>query len=124
MSTPEELDRALASYQPGSPVDLTWEREGTQHTGTANVIHWRNYRGAFLRGRARGDTGFEAPEWYAYAWDHGKSGSSADAADSPGSSSPAASTRENPTRENPTREDPTHENTAGKVVVIHAFQSW
>ena len=47
-------------------------------------------------------TGFEAPDWYAYGWERHD-------ADSNRSSAVDA---------------PTRENTAGKVVVIHAFQSW
>ncbi|MFI5402445.1 MAG: PDZ domain-containing protein [Planctomycetota bacterium] len=45
--------------------------------------------------RKRGATGFEAPAWHAYAWANVKKD-----------------------------EAPTPESTKGKVVVIHAFQSW
>jgi membrane-associated protease RseP (regulator of RpoE activity) len=45
--------------------------------------------------RKQGETGFEAPLWHAYAWANVKEG-----------------------------EEPTFEGTKGKVVVLHAFQSW
>lgn len=45
--------------------------------------------------RKRGETGFEAPAWHVYAWANVKKD-----------------------------ETPTPESTKGKVVVIHAFQSW
>jgi len=45
--------------------------------------------------RKQGETGFEAPAWHAYAWANVKKD-----------------------------EPPTPERTKGKVVVIHAFQSW
>lgn len=45
--------------------------------------------------RKQGETGFEAPPWHAYAWANAKKDDA-----------------------------PTAESTKGKVVVIHAFQSW
>jgi membrane-associated protease RseP (regulator of RpoE activity) len=45
--------------------------------------------------RKQGETGFEAPPWHAYAWANVKEG-----------------------------EEPTFPGSKGKVVVIHAFQSW
>jgi membrane-associated protease RseP (regulator of RpoE activity) len=52
-------------------------------------------RGARDASRKQGETGFEAPLWHAYAWANVKEG-----------------------------EEPTFEGTKGKVVVIHAFESW
>ncbi|MFQ5600342.1 MAG: PDZ domain-containing protein [Candidatus Krumholzibacteriia bacterium] len=93
---PSDIDRALHGVEPGTDIDVEYSRQGGTRSETIRVIHQRSYRGGFLPARVQGQTGFEAPEWLAYAWAHVAAGAS----------------------------PPTRANTDGMVVVIHAFQSW
>ena len=111
VSKPEDVDAALAALQPRARLAMEWHRNGKTFSGETNLVHGRRYRATFLRGRPRGEVGFEAPDWYAYAWD-------------PPEDTNNSATRKAPTTGTPPRVAPTRQNTAGKIVVIHAFQSW
>ena len=90
------LDDALAKQSPGSEVRVGYYRGKKRGTANARLVARRAYKGEFLKRRARGTTGFEAPPWFAYAW--------------------ANTSKRRPA--------PTGENTKGKIVVFHTFQSW
>ena len=81
---------------PGERIDVRILRGKKKKTIEARLIARKKYKGDFLERRRTGTTGFDAPEWFAYAWNN------------TGKSRPA----------------PTRENTSGKVVVFHTFQSW
>lgn len=96
LDNPMHLDDALRDIEPGAKVDFKYKRKGKLHSGTAAVVERGKYKGDFLKPRAPSSTGFDAPEWYGYAWGNvGKQ-----------------------------QEPPTRQNTKGKIVVIHAFQGW
>lgn len=96
LDNPMKLDDALRDIEPGTKVICKYKRKKKQRSGTAKVIERSKYKGGFLRARARNSTGFDAPEWYAYAWGNVSK----------------------------KRKPPTRQNTKGKIVVIHAFQGW
>ena len=96
LDNPMKLDDALRDIEPGAKVAFKYKRKKKRRSGTATVIERSKYKGGFLRRRARDSTGFDAPEWYAYAWG-------------------------NVTKKG---KPPTRQNTKGKIVVIHAFQGW
>lgn len=96
LTKPMELDDALRDLEPGAKIDLKYRRKKKRHSGTATVVERRKYEGDFLKPRGRGSTGFDAPEWFAYAWGN----------------------------VNKKQKPPTRQNTKGKIVVIHAFQGW
>ena len=89
-----DVDAAMAGVKPGGDVTISFTRGKEKKTATARPIARRAYRGDTLRPRRRGETGFKAPEWHAASW---------------------AGVKGDP---------PSLEGTKGKVVVIHAFQSW
>ena len=96
ITDPDDVDKALASAKAGSEVEVTTQRDGKERKATATLIARSAYRGDFMKVQKRGATGFKAPAWYAYAW-----GNVAKDA-----------------------KPPTRANTKGKIVIIHAFQSW
>ncbi len=96
VSTPAEVEKILARLAPGRQVALEILRDGQPEELTAELIDRRTFDGAFAVDRKRPARGFEAPEWFAFAW---------------------ANVLED-------EAPPTLESTKGKVVVIHAFQSW
>jgi membrane-associated protease RseP (regulator of RpoE activity) len=93
---PEQVDRALRDFKAGDTVDVVFQRGKKNENGTAKLVARSSYRGDIRRGPSRGATGFKAPEWYAYAFG-------------------------NVTKE---QKQPTLAVTKGKIIVIHAFQSW
>jgi predicted metalloprotease with PDZ domain len=93
--TPRDLDAALRDVAPGDTVTVAIRREKKLKSIRVRLIDRSAYKGDFLKRRQRGTTGFKAPEWFAYAWANVKKGA-----------------------------EPTRTATRGKVVVIHAFQSW
>ena len=91
-----DVDRALQRVEPGTVVEVKLKRKRKKVSVRAEVMARGEYRGDLLKRHSRGETGFSAPPWYAYAWANlGK-------------------------KEKP----PTRESTQGKVVVFHTFQSW
>ena len=96
LEQPMDLDDALRDVEPGAEVELVFKRKKKGLKAEAKVIERKKYKGDFLKQRARGATGYEAPEWFAYEWGN-------------------VAKREEP---------PTLASTEGKVVVIHAFQGW
>ena len=91
-----DVDRALFTVEPGAAVEVTFKRKKKRVSVSVEVMARGDYRGDLLKRHARGETGFPAPPWYAYAWANvGK-------------------------KEKP----PTRESTKGKIVVLHTFQSW
>lgn len=96
LEQPADLDAALARLEPGDAVELKARRNKKPLAVEATLVQRAEFDSSFLKRRRRGETGYEAPAWYGYAWANvGK-------------------------KEAP----PSKENTAGKVVVVHAFQSW
>lgn len=97
--TPRGVDEALRDTKPDDAVEVLIRRKKkpkpVQVELQVKLIARSAYKGDFLKPRARGATGFKAPEWFAYAWANVKKG-----------------------------KEPTRAATKGKVVVIHAFQSW
>ena len=93
---PADVDRALRAARPGQSIDVVYRRGRKTSTVTIKLIDRLADRGRFVRGRRPGSTNFQAPEWMAYAWANLKKEQKA----------------------------PTRATTRGKVVVIHAFQSW
>lgn len=89
-----DLDAALGKAGPGKTVNLAVQRESGRVNVPVTLVARSEYAGDFLKPCPKGRTGFEAPEWFAYAWANVPEG----------------------------KEPPTRENTKGKVVVIHAFQ--
>jgi len=96
IETPIDVDDALRPFGAGLVVTLAIVRDGKKLHLDATLVGRSSYDGDFLKRRDRGSVGFEAPSWYGYAWHNIPRG----------------------------QEPPTRENTQGKVVVIHAFQSW
>ena len=94
LDSPRHLDQILAQYEPGDTVDLSVVRAGRPLRLDVELAARNLVPEATLR-RQRGTVGFPAPPWYGYAWDLPKGVSA-----------------------------PTRDNTRGRVVVIHAFQSW
>jgi len=88
-----DVGRALAGKQPGDETRVSFKRGDTVAEAKAKLAD--RAKCAALKPRKRGETGFEAPAWYAYAWANAKEG-----------------------------KEPSPETTKGKVVVIHGFQSW
>jgi membrane-associated protease RseP (regulator of RpoE activity) len=88
-----DVDRALAGRKPGDEVRVAYRRGETKAEVKAKLVLRSSVEA--LKPRKRGETGFEAPAWYAYAWANVEEG-----------------------------KEPSPETTKGKVVVIHAFQSW
>ncbi len=86
-----DVDAALAGKKPGEEARVAYRRGGKSAEARATLAA----RPGRDETRKRGETGFEAPAWHAYAWANVKKD-----------------------------ETPTLESTKGKVVVIHAFQSW
>ena len=94
---PAHVDRLLAGAKPGE--ELAYElRRGRDrvHRGEATLAARAELESEYLTARKRGQTGFRAPDWFGFAW----AGLEEDA------------------------EPPSRAASAGKVVVIHAFQSW
>jgi membrane-associated protease RseP (regulator of RpoE activity) len=97
LTKPRDVNTALAKANPGDALAIRVQRDGEQHDlGSAELIARREFASPWVRPRPGGTTGFEAPEWHAYAWAQVAEG----------------------------EEPPSRANTAGKVVVLHAFQSW
>jgi predicted metalloprotease with PDZ domain len=94
ITKPQDIDAALAPFQGTEKVEVVVRRKKKKETLTAKLVERGDYRGDFLKRQGRGRTGFQAPEWFVYAW--------AEAG----------------------KEPPTRANTKGKVVVIHCYQSW
>ena len=92
----DDVDAALKSAAPGDKVGIDYRRGKKKERATASLIERKKYKGDFLKPRRRGETGYEAPPWFAFAWANVAKG----------------------------KEPPTLENTKGKVVVLHCFQSW
>ena len=93
--TPGDVDKALRGVAPGSAIRYSLRRAGGELVGSATVVERTKLDTPIVLGRQRGTVGFQAPEWFAYGWDTGDG-----------------------------IEPPLRSNTGGKVVVIHAFQSW
>lgn len=89
-----DVDAAMKQTQPGRDVTIRFTRGKEAKTATARPIARQSYRSDTLKPRRRGEIGFKAPDWHATSW---------------------AGVKGNP---------PSREATKGKVVVIHAFQSW
>lgn len=102
LEDPSHLDGLLAAYEPGDEVSYRLLRgrdrvhPGKLTLGMLTLGDRRSLRSEGLKRRKSGQTGFEAPEWHGWAW------SNLDEKE----------------------EAPSRANTAGRVVVIHAFQSW
>ena len=91
-----DVDAALSDSDGGDRVMVVYKRDVHQHERRITLAAWKDYSGKFLPRRKRSETGFKAPGWWAFAW-----GNLGDR-----------------------KEPPTLLNTKGKIVVIHAFQSW
>jgi predicted metalloprotease with PDZ domain len=96
IKSPEDVNRALAAAKPKSKVKVVFRREERDSTVEAKLVARADYDQDFLKRRRRGDTGYKASAWHAYAWGNLKEGQKA----------------------------PALEDCKGKVVVFHAFQSW
>ena len=93
----KDIEEALKGLSPGDGVQVLYiTPKKKKRKKKVRLIARGKYDGDFLRGRDTAQTGFEAPEWHAYAWGNLEKG----------------------------QKPPTRQNTRGKVVVIHAFQSW
>jgi len=88
-----DVDRALAGKKPGDEVLVSYRRGEVKAEARAKLVKRATFEG--LRPRKRGETGFEAPAWHAYAWANA-----------------------------PEEKAPSPASTKGKIVVMHAFQSW
>jgi membrane-associated protease RseP (regulator of RpoE activity) len=88
-----DVDRALAGRKEADEVRVAYRRGDAAGEARAKLA----VRGSVeaLRPRKRGETGFEAPPWHAYAWANVGAG-----------------------------KGPSPSSAKGKVLVIHAFQSW
>jgi thiol-disulfide isomerase/thioredoxin len=86
-----DVDAALAGRKPGDEVRVSYRRGETKAEARAKLAA----RPARDESKKQGETGFDAPAWFAYAWANVKKD-----------------------------EEPTPESTKGRVVVLHAFQSW
>jgi len=97
LKDPIQLDRLLSQHQPLDELVYKFRRGRDRvHTGELALGARSELRAEQLGTRKRGETGFPAPAWYGWAWNN------LDKKAAP----------------------PSPANTAGKVVVIHAFQSW
>lgn len=97
LDDPAHLDRLLAAHEPGDEVSYRFLRGRDRvHQGKLTLGQRSRLRSEGLQRRKQGQTGFEAPPWHGWAW---------------------ANLKEE-------EEAPSRANTAGRVVVIHAFQSW
>ena len=94
VAAPPHVDRALATRAPGDTIEVRYRRGEDERTARIELVARRALASPLLRARPRGQVGFAAPEWIAYHWWGHTDG------------------------------PPTRTNTAGKVVVIHCFQSW
>jgi len=88
-----DVDAALSGKKPGEEIAVSYRRGETNGEARAKLVRRASFEG--VRPRKRGETGFKAPPWHAYAWANVKEG-----------------------------EEPSPRTTKGKVVVVHAFQSW
>ena len=95
VATSFDVGPALAAAAVGDKLEIAYMRAGKEQKCSAKLIARRKYKHDYLKRRTSGSTGFKAPPWHAFAW--------------------AATGEDKP---------PTFDNTFGKVVVIHAFQSW
>ena len=95
INVPRDIDAELENVHSGDSVDVHILRDGQRQTISLQPVVQRSAYGTILRGRPRGETGFAAPEWFGYAWFNLN--------DAP---------------------PPSRESTAGKIVIVHAFQSW
>jgi len=93
VSCAADVGRALAGKKPGDEARVSYRRGDAVAEAKAQLAD--RAKCAALKPRKRGETGFEAPAWYGYAWANAEE-----------------------------EKEPSPETTKGKVVVIHAFQSW
>ena len=89
-----DVDAAMKQAQPGRDVTIRFTRGKEAKTATARPVARQSYRSDALKPQTRGKIGFKAPDWHVASW---------------------SGVKGNP---------PSRETTKGKVVVIHAFQSW
>ena len=89
-----DVDAAMKQTQPGRDVTIRFTRGKETKTATARPIARKSYSSDGLKPQRRGKIGFKAPDWHAASWSGVKG------------------------------DPPSRETTKGKVVVIHAFQSW
>lgn len=96
VAQPLELSGVLVDAGPGTGLDLKGRRGKEGFTKQVTLAGRSDLEGDFLERRKVGETGFEAPPWYAYAWTNLPEGAP----------------------------PPTLQSTKGKVVALHAFQAW
>jgi predicted metalloprotease with PDZ domain len=96
IKSPEDVNKALKEAKPKSNMKVVFRREERDSTVDAKLMAREDYDHDFLKRRRRGETGYKASAWHAYAWGNLKDGQKA----------------------------PALEDCKGKVVVFHAFQSW
>lgn len=93
MKRASDVDAALRGKRPGDEARVAYRRGDAKAEARAKLVA----RAACeeLKPRKRGETGFKAPPWHAYAWANV-----------------------------PEKKAPTPESTKGKIVILHAFQTW